>query len=462
MTDQLKFALRQIDRSNSAPVNRRTFLANTAVAGGSLAVGYHANSARAAESKSTLDRLNIAAVGTANQAGSNLKNMSTENIMALSDVDQEFLDQAGAEYPQARKYRDWRVMLEKEEKNIDAVMVGTPDHTHAPAAAMAMRMNKHVFCEKPLTHTVYESRVLADLARQNNLITQLGTNIHAGDNYRRVVELIQSGSIGEVRETHVWVNVDYSGRHLITGTPAPSHVDWDLWLGPTATRPYCESADRNGGVIPLHPRNWRYIWDYGTGGLGDFGCHYMDLVHWALKLKYPNKVSATGPTPRQIGCTAGLVVNYEYPARGSLPPVTLTWHDGGKQPAVLSTLKNSDGSPLSWPNGQLFIGSEGMVISNYHRHMLLPVDRFSDFQRPEPFIPKSIGHHQEWVHAVKSGSPATCDFGYSGPLTEAVLLGVVSYRSGQTIEWDATNLKVKNAPHAQQYIHKEYRQGWTL
>ena len=443
-------------------INRRGFLAQTAWASSALAVGYHTSRLAAAESKSTLDRLNIAAVGTYNQAAHDIKQVATENIVALTDIDQNRLDKAGAKYRGARKYRDWRVMLEKEDKNIDAVVVATPDHTHASASAMAMRMKKHVFCEKPLTNTVYESRVLSDLARQHNLVTQLGTNIHAGDNYRRVVELVRGGAIGEVREAHVWVNVDYSGYRLITGKSAPSHVDWDLWLGPAATRPYCEGLKQDGSVVTVHPFHWRMFWDYGTGGMGDLGCHYMDLAHWALDLKHPTKVSTTGPPPQLVSATSGLVATYEHPARGSLPPVTLKWYDGGKQPEVVKMLKNSDGSPLEWRNGQLFVGSEGMLISNYSRHMLLPTEKFREFQRPEPSIPKSIGHHQEWVHAIKTNGPTTCNFDYSGALTEAVLLGVASYRSGETIHWDAKNLKVTNSPHAQQFIHKEYRKGWTL
>ena len=443
-------------------LNRRRFLKNSAWLSSSLALGVHVIPLRAAESISVSERLNIAAVGTSNQAGHNIKQLAGENIVALADVDEQQLDRAGVQYSKARKYRDWRVMLEKEEKRIDAVVVSTPDHVHAPAAAMALRMKKHVFCEKPLTHTVYEARVLAELARQNKLVTQMGTNIHAGDNYRRVVELVQTGAIGAVREAHVWVAVDYSGRRLITGMPTPSHLDWDLWLGPAAVRPYCESITSDGSVIPIHPHHWRRFWDYGTGGIGDFGCHYIDLAHWALKLMHPTKISAAGPTPELNSTTSGLVVNFEYPARGSLPPVKVTWYDGGKQPEILATLKDGDGKPLQWPNGQLFVGSDGMVISDYSRHMLLPAKQFADFQRPEPFIPKSLGHHQEWVHAIKTNGPTTCNFDYSGALTEVVLLGVASYRSGETIEWDAANLKVTNSPSAQQFIHKEYRKGWQL
>ena len=233
-------------------LNRRELLERGAGAGAALAVAWHVNPAASAESRSPNEKLNIAAVGTMNRAGANIAGTSSENIVALCDVDENLLGKAAERYPQARKYRDFRVMLEREADKIDAVLVGTPDHCHAPAAAMALRLNKHVYCEKPLTHTVFEARTLAELARKNKRVTQMGTQIHAGDNYRRVVELVQSGAIGEVREAHVWVGVDYSGRSLTTGTPVPKHLDWDLWQGPAPERPYSDG---------VHPHHWRWFWD---------------------------------------------------------------------------------------------------------------------------------------------------------------------------------------------------------
>ena len=433
--------------------NRREFLRRGALVTGTLAAGCYVNPGVAAESKSPNEKLNIAAVGTMNRAGANLAATASEHIVALCDVDARLLDKAAQRYTKARKYRDFRVMLEKEADSIDAVLVGTADHCHAPAAAMAMKLKKHVYCEKPLAHTVFETRTLAELAAKNGLVTQIGTQIHAGDNYRRVVELIKTGAIGQVREVHVWVNVSYGGAKFTTGTPAPPHLDWDLWLGPAPERPYSEG---------VHPGKWRRFWDYGTGGLGDFGCHYMDLVFWALDLQYPTRIAAQGPKPDPVGTPPWMTVDYEFPARGDLPPVKLSWYDGGRQPEVLSKLKDAKGKPLDWKSGQLFVGEEGMVLSNYGSHMLLPATKFADFKRPEPFIPKSIGHHQEWLQAIKTGGTTTCHFGYSGPLTETALLGMVSFRSGQAIQWDAQNLKATNSPETQKYIHKEYRKGWTL
>lgn len=443
-------------------IDRRHFFQQSSLLGAGWIAACHTGSSLSAESTSPLERLNIAAVGTQGRAAANISGVSDQNIVALADTSLSCLEQAGKTYPHARRYRDFRVMLEKEADKIDAVVVGCADHTHAPAAAMAMRLGKHCYCEKPLTHTVYESRVLAELAQENELATQMGTQIHANNNYRRVVELVEGGAIGEIREVHVWVGVDYSKRRLITGKQTPTDVDWDLWLGPSPDRPYCECVDAEGKVAPVHRFNWRWFWDYGSGGLGDFGCHYMDLAHWALQLKHPTSVVATGPQPFLVSTTSGIQVKYEYPSRGKLPPVSLTWYDGDQKPELLGKLRDGQGGPFGNSSGQLFVGSDGMIISNYSQHRLLPEDRFADFQRPDPTIPDSIGHHKEWIHAIKEGGTTTCNFDYSGALSEAVLLGVASYRSGEAIEWDAKNLKVTNSERAQQFIHKEYRAGWTL
>ncbi|MDG2391304.1 MAG: Gfo/Idh/MocA family oxidoreductase [Planctomycetaceae bacterium] len=428
---------------------RRDFLSTSAAIG---AATLFVNPGAVKASRSANEKLNIAAVGTKNRALANINGCKTENIVALCDIDSDFLDITGKDYPNARKYRDFRVMLEKEEGKIDAVLVGTPDHCHAPAAAMALRMKKHVYCEKPLTHTVFEARTLANLAKENNLVTQMGTQIHAGNNYRRVVELVQSGAIGDVKRVHVWVPAVYN-QGVFKTAEKPANVDWDLWLGPAPERSY--SSD-------VHPFKWRNFWDFGTGGLGDFGCHYMDLVHWALDLRGPEKIAASGSPVDPISCPDYVVADYHYPARGKKPPVHLTWYDGGKKPEMLKTLKDKNGKPINPSSGQLFIGDKGMILSNYSNYTLFPADKFVDFTPPEESIPNSIGHHQEWINAIKTDGTTTCNFDYSGALTEAVLLGTVAYRSGETLDWDAAHLKVKNSPAAQSLIHKEYRKGWTL
>ncbi len=434
-------------------VSRRRFLQHASLAGGAGLVGGYFSARAVAASRSPNEKLNIAAVGTANRAMADIRGVAGENIVALADVDANYLEAAAHRFPAARKYRDFRVMLEREAEKIDAVVVGTPDHTHAPAAAMALRLGKPVYCEKPLTHTVYEARLLSRLAKKKKVATQLGTQIHAGDNYRRVVELVQSGVIGPIKEVHVWSSARYSGVHFTLGMPAPDYLNWDLWLGPAPQRPYSEG---------VHPHRWRNFWDYGNGAIGDFGCHYMDLAHWALKLRYPTRISAEGPPVDSVATPAWLIVHYEYPARGDLPPVKLTWYDSGRQPAILKSLKTADGKPVRFSSGQLFIGRDGMILSDYSRRVLLPAEKFAHFQPPKPSIPKSIGHHAEWLRAIRTGAPTTCNFDYSGALTEAVLLGTVAYRSGETIEWDGPRFRILNAPAAQALLHCEYRKGWTL
>jgi predicted dehydrogenase len=432
----------------SQNLSRRRFLGQ--LGAGAVTAGYFSSSATAKAAPSPGERLNIAAVGSSHRAGADIAGVSGENIVAIADVDAKLLERGAAKYASARRYRDFRKMLEAEEDKIDAVVVGTPDHTHAPAAAMAMRMGKHVYCEKPLTHTVYETRTLRNLAKEKKLVTQMGTQIHAGDNYRRVVELVRAGVIGPIREVHVWASARYNGAHFTTGTPAPDYLDWDLWLGPTQARPYSDG---------VHPGKWRGFWQFGTGALGDFGCHYMDLAHWALGLTAPTRISAEGPPVNPVSTPEWLVVHYDYPARGNQPPVKLTWYDSGRQPELLSTLKPSNGKPFN--SGQLFVGTEGMILSDYTRYYLLPEEKFANV-KPDHSIPKSIGHHAEWIQAIKTGGNTTCNFDYSGALTESVLLGTVAYRSGKTLEWDSDKFQITNAPDAQDMLHIEYRKGWTL
>jgi predicted dehydrogenase len=436
-------------------LSRRRFLSTSAAATSALALGAYVNVSPARESKSPNGKLNIAGIGVTGRGGEDIAGVASENVVVLCDVDLNLLEKGMARFKAERKYNDFRIMLEKEEKNIDAVVVGTPDHTHAPAAAMALRLGKHVYCEKPLTHTVKEARVLATLAKEKKLVTQMGNQIHAGDNYRRVVELVQSGAIGKVSDVHVWAGAQYHSAKFTTGTTPPKGLDWDLWLGPAPERPYSEG---------VHPFNWRKFWDYGTGTLGDFGCHYMDLAHWALNLRAPTAVEATGdPTPYDhVSAPRYCIAHYEYPARGEVPACRLHWYDSGKQPALWATLENEDAKKATAGGGQLFVGDGGMLLSNYGSRWLLPESKFAGFKAPKETIPASIGHHQEWINAVKTGGTTTCNFDYAGALTEAVLLGTVAYRSGKRVEWDAANLKVTNNPDAQQFVHTEYRKGWTL
>lgn len=402
-------------------------------------------------------KLNVGFVGVANRAAANLEEVAREtalvNVVALCDVDEKFLAAAKAKHASARTYADFRHLIDQ--KDIDAVVVSTPDHTHAVACAAALRTGRHVYCEKPLTRTVSEARAVAELARQHRRVTQLGTQIHAMSNYRRVVELIQSKAIGLVREVHVWVGAVYGGMERPTDTPpVPPGFNWDLWLGPVEPRPY------HPDYAPFKWRNW---WAFGGGSLADFGCHFMDLPHWALGLRHPLSAEPVdGPPVHPESTPPWAIVRYQYPARPSaagetLPPVTLTWYHGGKQPAMLSAEQAE-----YFRSGVMFVGERGNLLADYTRRQLLPEQDFVGFKPPAPTIPDSIGHHKEWLEAIRSGGPTTCNFDYSGALTEAALLGNVAYRRGRKIEWDAAKLIAVNDREAAAYIQHRYRPGWTL
>jgi predicted dehydrogenase len=408
-----------------------------------------------AESPAANERVNLAIVGAANKGWHNVEQLKSENIVALCDVDANFLARAAQTYPAARQYRDYRKMLDAEQSHVDAVVVSTADHSHAPASSIALDLGKHVYCEKPLTHTVREARVVAELAKRNKRVTQMGTQIHAESNYRRVVELVRSGAIGVVSEVYTWCNKGWSnGRFEAWDQPVPAHLDWDLWLGPARYRPYSPN---------IHPANWRRFWEYGSGTFGDMACHVMDLPFWALELRHPLTVTCEGPEVHPVGAPEWVKATYEFPANDSRGPVKLYWCDGGAHFPLVGETKDSRGQSLSrWGLGILFVGDKGLLAADYGRWQLLPQDRFAEFQPPVPSIAESIGHWAEWVQGCKTGSPTSCNFDYSGALTEAVLLGTVAYRTGKRLEWNAAELSVANVPEAEQFLSKQYRTGFEV
>ena len=430
--------------------NRREFIKTSSAAAGVLSTGAW-SSLEAAESKAAGQKLNIACIGTANRAAEDIKWVKGENIVALCDVDSSYLDRSAKQFPDARRYADYREMLDKEGDKIDAVVVGTTDHHHAPATIRAIRKGKHVYCEKPLTHTVEEARIIAEAAKKAGVATQMGTQIHAGGNYRRVVEMIQAGAIGEVHEVHVWVGKGWGSTNGPEGMDEPpARLNWDLWLGPAAMRPFVRGK--------YHPAQWRRWWDFGGGTLGDMGCHFMDLPFWALKLRHPTKVEAEGvdgAKAHPVACPMGLTVRYEFPQRDKLPGVKLTWYDGRMIPKQVAGERVRS-------SGVMFVGTKGKMFADYHGNRLFPAETFADYKRPAQTIPTSIGHHAEWIKACKEGTPTTCNFDYSGALTESVLLGGVAYRTGKSLDWDGATLKATNAPEADKYIRKQYRKGWEV
>ncbi|MEQ9409147.1 MAG: Gfo/Idh/MocA family oxidoreductase [Fuerstiella sp.] len=433
-------------------LSRRQFV-QTSAAAATVASGLYASGAPAPATSSPLEKLNIACIGTANRAAADVDGVMSENIVALCDVDARYLGQSKKMLTEKkglepRTYADYREMLVAEGDKIDAVTVATTDHHHAPASILAIRAGKHVYCEKPLTHTVQEARIITEAAAEKGVATQLGTQIHAGNNYRRVTEIIQSGAIGDVTDVHVWVGKGW-GITALTGEQQepPESLSWDLWLGPAPVRPFVPGR--------YHPAQWRRWWDFGQGTLGDMACHYMDLPFWALKLKYPIHCEAEGATPHPEMAPTGLKVRYRFPAREDMVACNLTWHDGDMIPKEVA----GERVPA---NGVMFIGTEGKLFADYGRYRLFPADKFAGFEPPPKTIPDSIGHHAEWIKACKDGSPTTCNFDYSGPLTETVLLGNVAYRTGKSLEWDATSLKATNCPEADKFISKEYRSGWEV
>ncbi|HVR74992.1 MAG TPA: Gfo/Idh/MocA family oxidoreductase [Planctomycetota bacterium] len=398
-----------------------------------------------ARKRSANERLRIGVIGAGGRGGENLQGVQSEDIVAICDVDRNVLANGGKAFPGARTYEDFRRVLDH--KDLDAVVISTPDHMHAIPAAAALRAGLDVYCEKPLAHSVHEVRTLRELTAKERRVTQMGTQIHAGDNYRRVVEAVKGGVVGPVRRVHVWMDGrPQLGKRAVDSTP-PSHINYDLWLGPAPYRPYHPSS--------FH-FTWRHWWDFGNSVLGDFGCHYMDLPFWALDLHAPLTVEAVGKKDHDgDNDVPGLLrADYHFPARGSLPPVHLTWYHGGWKPPGAEVYKR--GSAV------LFEGDRGRIVADYGSRDVYMDTGLDAPAMPAASIPESIGHHREWIEAVKTRGPTTCDFEYSGELTEAVLLGNAAYRSGKKLEWDALALKAPNAPEANPFLRREYRAGWTL
>ena len=443
-------------------MNRRKFIGKSTAAFGMA--GLSAAKLRAA---SPNNKLNIAAIGVGGMGSGNIEKCSEENIVALCDVDLKRGGKTFGAHPKAKRFRDFRVMLDKMEKEIDAVIIATPDHTHAVATMEAMRRGKHVYTQKPLTHTIWEARQLTEASKRYGVATQMGNQGHSSNGARQTVEWIRAGVIGEVREVHCWSDRPLRGTRFekrlywpqgVANRPekkevVPDTLDWDLWLGPAPYRDY------SSAYVPF---DWRGWWDFGTGALGDMGCHIINHPYWALKLGYPTSVEASSTHIHSETAPLASLVTYHFPARGELPPVRMVWYDGGIKPPRPEELEPHE----EWPvDGVLYVGDRGKIMHKSHggKPTLLPLSRMNDFQRPDETLPRIKGsHEQNWIDACKGGAPACSNFNYSGPLTEVVLLGNLAIRTEGHLLWDGPNMRVTNNEAANEFVRREYRQGWRL
>jgi predicted dehydrogenase len=453
-------------------VPRRTFLASAAVAtAGFTIVPRHVLGGQ--DTPAPSDKLNIAGVGVGGMGKKNLGYCEAENIVALCDVDFTLADPVFKKYPNARQYRDFRVMLD-EQKDIDAVIVATPDHTHAVIAMAAMERKKHVYVQKPLTHSVAEARLLTETARKYGVATQMGNQGHSGEGIRLLCEWVWDGAIGPIREAHAWTNrpVWPSGVEVDrpAETPAvPPGLDWDLWLGPARFRPYHPT---------YHPAKWRAWWDFGTGSLGDMACHIVDPLFWALKLKYPISVEASvskywqgffdEAKPKNEMFPRSTIVRFKFPAREGMPEVNVTWWDGGLMPPRPAGMEpdrrlgDNDG-------GILLIGDGGAIMANCYGESprLLPETAMRKYKRPPKTLERiplgSDGHELDWIRACKGGKPASSNFDYSGPLSETVLMGNLAIRfPDRPLLWNGEAMEVTNDKDANAYVRRQYRDGWHV
>ena len=448
--------MKQSGRRPHRAVSRRAFagLSATAVAvaGGSGFFATHGCTAARAEGPS--DKLNVAVVGLGGQGGSNLYGVKTQNIVALCDVDTVRAGNAFEQHPGGKKFTDFRRMFDSMEKEIDAVVISTPDHTHFHPAWWAMERGKHVYLEKPLAHDVAEVRRLTEAARKKGLATQLGSQRHVLKGLRDGVEIVKSGLLGTIKEVHSWV-ASSRGMPELPGDPqpVPAGLDWDLWLGPAAERPYTKG---------FAPYDWRFWWEFGTGETGNWGCHVLDIPFWALDLAHPVHVVGSGPQPDPQRTPQSLTSRLDFPARNSasgqsLPAVSVHWYQG-VPPIVVE--RGIDAATAKGKN-TLFIGTEGMLICGFDGWSLLPAEKFADFRGPKETIPKSVGFHREWLDACRGGMPATCNFQYSGPLAESVLLANIAYRVQGKFDWDAASIQ-SNRDDVNALLRREYRRGWEV
>ncbi len=408
------------------------------------------------------EKLNIACIGIGGRGGDNVKGISGENIVALCDVDLRRATKNFANFPKAKQYRDYRKMLDEMHKSIDAVVVSTPDHTHAVAALAAIRRGKHVYCEKPLAHSIYEIRALMQAARERKVVTQLGNQGHSYDSIRTFCEWIWGGAIGNVTEVHAACDTVHCRvsdlPKLKEKEVVPPELDWDLWLGPARWRPYHS--------VYL-PGSWRSWTPFGSGTIGDWICHIVDPVFWALDLGAPKTILAEAKdyNPKEHGDTfpMGTIVTFEFPAKGQRGPVKLVWFDGVERPPRPAELEEGRKVPAM---GAIVMGDKGKIMYGSHGAdgvRMIPEAKMKEYRQPVQVLPRVKDHYQDWLGAIRAGKQAGSNFDYGGPLSELAQLGIVATKMlGQKLEWDASALRFTNCSEANQYVNPPYRQGWTL
>ncbi|RJP24729.1 MAG: gfo/Idh/MocA family oxidoreductase [Candidatus Omnitrophota bacterium] len=443
-------------------LSRRIFLMGAAAAMGGCAAVRKKPSLSKLDYKSPNEKLNIAAIGCGGKGSSDIDGAAAmgDNVYALCDPDWAKAGSKFEQYPAAKRYKDYRELLEKEGKNLDAVTISTPDHNHAPACMLAIRQGIHVYVQKPMVHTVYEAHALLQAAREYGVATQMGNQGHSGDGIRKMCEIIWSDAIGPVREVHAWTNRPIWPQGIADPLPEeeiPETMEWDTWLGPAPYRPY------NSGYAPF---NWRGWYDYGTGALGDMACHILDAPNWALKLTAPTSVECIEQdTYSQQTYPNKSIIRFEFPARGTMPPVTLTWYDGGLMPPRPEGLEERDRiGDRDQRNGSLFIGDSGIATTGTYADgsRLLPGSKMEEFKAPRQMIPRSIGHYEEWLMACKGGLQSPGSFEYAAPFTSWILLGVIALRVPGKLYWDEEKFEFTNSKEATDLLHIHYRKGWTL
>ena len=419
------------------------------------------------------ETIQVAGIGIGGVGHGQITSISEQKgtrIAFLCDVDDVYAGKTYKRFPKAKVYRDYREMLEAEDDKIDAVYCGTPDHTHTVISLAALRKGKHVLCVKPLTRAIDENRFLVTEAKKAGVATQVTASANTSDSACRLCEMIWDGAIGDVREAHVWSNRPLWPQGMLRPPgrdPIPKTLDWDLWIGPAQMRPFVAEwkdgdmalkqvkASKKPRPAVYHPWNFRGWWDFGTGALGDMGCHHYNHVFRALKLRYPTSISASASMVFDETAPLASIVTYEFPAREGMPPLRLVWYDGGLKPPRPKRLEAGRELPGS---GEMYIGDKGAILGN----RIIPESKMKAYRYPPKTLKRRSGTWGEWVEAIRGGEPAGCNFDWAGIITEAVLLGNIAIRTDKCLEWDAEKMKFTNNDEANEYVTSKYRSGWTM